>query len=103
MSSPPQRIDDEEQEVITLISDDPDFPPLAPRNRKTRFRHKAASVVETRNALIPGAPAPVQRNPTFGRPRALPIFASVLTAVADDSSLRQAIDVETKRKAGSSR
>jgi hypothetical protein len=78
--SPTQRVDDEEQEVIALISDDPDFPPLAPRNHKTRHRHSAAVAIAARNALVPGAPAPVQRNPTFGRPRAPPIFASVLTA-----------------------
>jgi uncharacterized RmlC-like cupin family protein len=36
--------------------------------------------VETRNALVPGALAPVQRTPYSGRPRTPPIFASVLTA-----------------------
>jgi hypothetical protein len=71
--SPPQRVDDEVQEAITSASADTDFPPLAPSgNRKTRFRHKSAAAVESRNALVPGAPAPVQRNPASGHFRAPP-------------------------------
>jgi hypothetical protein len=79
----PPRIDDDVQELVTSSSDDPEFPPLAPSgNRKTRFRHKSAAITEARNALVPGAPAPVQRNPAPGHVRAPPIFTSVLTAAA---------------------
>jgi hypothetical protein len=72
-ASPAQRVDDEEREVIALISDDSDFPPLGPTvQRNRRRRGKTASVqAETQvwNSLILGAPAPIQRSPGASRLR----------------------------------
>jgi hypothetical protein len=84
MNPPPtQRVDDEAQESGADLGDDADFPSLSSSNNcKARYRHKAAADREARNALVPGAPAPVQRNPTSGYVRAPPIFASVLTKSA---------------------
>jgi hypothetical protein len=71
--SPPQRIDDDVQVSDSTASADTDFPPLAPSgNRKTQFRHKSAAAVESRNTLVPGAPAPVQKNPASSYVRAPP-------------------------------
>jgi hypothetical protein len=82
--SPAQRVDDEEQEVIALISDDSDFPSLkqtthSNRHRQGRNANKSAEI-QAWNSLIPGAPAPVQRVQGTSRLRAPLIFASVLTA-----------------------
>jgi hypothetical protein len=95
---PPQRIDDADQEFGADISPDQDFPPLAPSgNRKSRFRHKSAAALEARNSLVPGAPAPVQRQPTSGRVRAPPIFASVLTAAAMSTHASASGQAQTAR------
>jgi hypothetical protein len=90
-----------------LISDDSNFPPLVPAtNRRRHCRHNLVTATDARNALVPGALAPVQRNPYSGRPRALPIFASVLTAsglgahttVADKA--KQARDIQKRNPSG---
>jgi hypothetical protein len=82
-SSPPsQRVDIVVQYYDTPSSDNPDFPPLAPLgNCKTHAQRKVAEERESRNTLIPGAPAPVQKHP-YSSLRAPPIFASVVTATA---------------------
>jgi hypothetical protein len=81
--SPPPRVDDYDQEFGAAPGTDGEFPPLVPSgNCKTCHRHKVAASVEARNALVPGAPAPVQRNPTSGYVHTPPIFASVLTSAA---------------------
>jgi hypothetical protein len=96
--SPPPRVDDEEQEAGKLIFDDPDFPALAPsQTHKARFRRKNEAAVEARNALVPGALAPVQRNPTSSRPRAQPIFASVLTSSGMGTHMKASDNVKTAR------
>jgi hypothetical protein len=60
---------------------DSDFPPLPSGGGRKACRHRnSGEVILARNALVPGAPAPVQRNPHAGQPRAPPIFALVLTA-----------------------
>jgi hypothetical protein len=80
---PTQRVDDEVLESGAGLGGDVDFPSLSSSsNRKARYWHKAAADCEARNALVPGAPAPVQRNPTSGYVRTPPIFASVLTKAA---------------------
>jgi hypothetical protein len=60
-SPPSQRVDDKAQELGVSPNVDPEFPPLVPSgNRKTRFRHRTAEALVARNALVPGALAPVQ-------------------------------------------
>jgi hypothetical protein len=83
--SPVQRVDDEEQEVIALISNNSEFPPLAPPAHRSRHAHgtgKGADTAETvtRNSLVPGALAPVQRHPGSSHQKAPPIFTLVITA-----------------------
>jgi hypothetical protein len=98
IQSPPQRVDDEVQERSATTGDELDFPPLAPSgNRKTRYRHKAAASLEARNALVPGAPAPAQRDPTSGYVRAPPIFASILTKAAMGSHAMASGQAQTAR------
>jgi hypothetical protein len=95
---PTQRIDDDGQEFGADLGTDQDFPPLAPSgNRKTRFRHKSAAIVEAQNSLVPGALAPVQRHPTSNRARAPPIFASVLTAAAMNTQASASGRAQTAR------
>jgi hypothetical protein len=95
---PPQRVDDEAQEFGAPACANPDFPPLAPSgNRKTRFRHKSVVAVEERNARVPGAPAPVQRNPTSGTVRAPPIFASVVSQAAMGTNTNASDKAKTAR------
>jgi hypothetical protein len=97
-TSPPRRVDDDAQEFEAAAGTNLDFPPLAPSgNRRTRFRHKSAAILEERNARVPGVPAPVQRNPTSGRTRAPPIFASVLTAAAMGSHANASGKAQTAR------
>jgi hypothetical protein len=96
--SPPQRVDDEVQEFGAVTGNDPEFPPLAPSgNRRSRYQHKSAAIVEARNALVPGAPAPVQRNPTSGYARAPPIFASVLMKAAMSTHANASDKAQTAR------
>jgi hypothetical protein len=96
-SPPSQRVDDAVQVYDMPSSDNPDFPPLVPSgNRKTRFWRKAATELESRNALIPGAPAPVQRHP-YSSLRAPPIFASVVTATAMGNQTQHADKAKTAR------
>jgi hypothetical protein len=87
-SPPIQRIDDiEEAEVDLILSDDQDFPTLAPmpvaKNRRACGWAARVIMVQT-NAAVPGAPAPdvLQAGPGPSRVRARPIFASVVTAKA---------------------
>jgi hypothetical protein len=94
--SPSQRIDNEVPETGDASDANPDFPPLAPSgSRKTRYRRKAEASQEERNSLVPGAPAPVQRNPTSGYVRAPPIFASVLTKQAMGSHATASAQAQT--------
>jgi hypothetical protein len=93
---PIQRVDDEFQEDNTLLDSDSAFPPLAPSgNRKARYKCKAANELESHNALVPGAPAPKQRNPSSGYTRAPPIFASVVTQTAMNTHVKSADSAKT--------
>jgi hypothetical protein len=95
-SPPTKRIDDDVQEASLPPSSDPDFPPLAPSgNRKARYKRKVTDELETRNALVPGAPAPGPRNLSLGFTRAPPIFASVITKAAMGAQMKSADNAKT--------
>jgi hypothetical protein len=97
-SPPTQRVDDESQAAGLPADSDSAFPPLAPSgNRKARYKRKVTSELESRNALIPGAPAPGQRNPSSGHTRAPPIFASIVTQVAMGTHTKSADSAKTAR------
>jgi hypothetical protein len=97
-TTPPQRVNDDAQGLVATAGTDSDFPSLAASsNRKSRLRHKSAAIAEEWNARVPGAPAPVQRNPTSGRVRAPPIYASVLTAEAMGSHAKASGKAQTAR------
>jgi hypothetical protein len=97
-SPPSQRVDDDVQEVSAPLDADSDFPPLAPSgNRKTRYKRKVVGALESHNALIPGAPAPGQLNPSSGFTRAPPIFASVVTKEAMGAQINTSDKARTAR------
>jgi hypothetical protein len=102
--SPPQRVDDEEQEVITMISDDADFPSLVPPACPNRHARGNTSNINTLawNSLVPGALALAQRNPGSGHVRVAPVFASIITAkgfgghLAAADKAKQARDIQKR-------
>jgi hypothetical protein len=93
-----------------MISDDPDFPQLALPVRRNRRQcgniggRDAGTLA--RNTLIPGVPAPVDRFPGASRPRAPPIFASVLTArglgghLMATNKVKQAQEIQKRNPSG---
>jgi hypothetical protein len=98
LSPPSQRVDDDVQEVSAPLGADSDFPPLAPSgNRRTCYKRKVAGMLESWNALIPGAPAPGQLNPSSGFTRAPPIFASVVTKEAMGAQINASDKAKTAR------
>jgi hypothetical protein len=97
-SPPTQRVDDEIQADSTPLDSDSAFPPLTPSgNRKARYKRKVTNELESRNALVPGAPAHGLRNPSSGHMRAPPIFASVVTQAAMGSHTKTADSAKTAR------
>jgi hypothetical protein len=97
-SPPTQRVDDEIQADSTPLDSDLAFPPLTPSgNRKARYNRKVTNELESRNALVPGAPAHGLRNPSSGHTRAPPIFASVVTQAAMGSHTKTADSAKTAR------
>jgi hypothetical protein len=78
-SPPSQRVDDDAGVPSLQTDSDSAFPPLEPSgSRKARYKRKVTGERDSRNALVPGAPAFGPRNPGAGFTRAPPIFASVV-------------------------
>jgi hypothetical protein len=97
-SPPTQRVDDDIEAPDMQTDSDPSFPPLGPSGgRKARYRRKVTAERDTQNALVPGAPALGQRNPSAGFMRAPPIFALVVTQMAMGDHTRAASNAKTAR------
>jgi hypothetical protein len=99
-SPPSQRVDDdvEAPSVQAELNSDTAFPPLGSSgSRKARYKRKIATDRDSQNALVPGALALGQRNPSAGYMRAPPIFASVVTQKAMGDHTTTASNAKTAR------